>query len=376
MMKSPFKKHILQLALAGCVLGAAVPVLAHHPIQAKFDPASSASLSGVVSYVDWSNPHVHVFVNVTNAQGVVENWAVELESPIMLRAAGWSAESLKPGDRIEVQGLAVRNGTRQVWGESVKLAATGATVYSVSDNLAPAPVGGDTPRWPDGQVALGATSGSSDGYWGFPTETVLVEDGVNVAMDKYGQLADLADASKVAPLQDWALALYRNRQQRDLQDDPLWINCKPPGGPRQYQDDLGIKLVEDRPGKRVFVLMGGGNHNFRIIYLDGRSQEGSVTGDDDNPLYYGRSVGHWEGDTLVVNTKGFNEDFWFSNGGLPHTSLLTLHERFSRPDLDTLHYEVTVEDPGAYTRNWTASWDMKWVAGAELPVHFCQDNRP
>jgi hypothetical protein len=377
MMKLPFKKNALQLVLAGCLLGAAaVPVSAHHPIQAKFDPATAASLSGIVSYVDWSNPHVHVFVNVTTAQGLVENWAVELESPITLKASGWSAESLKPGDRIEVQGLAVRNGTRQIWGESVKLARSGATVYSVSDDLAPQPGGGATPRWPDGQVALGAISGSTDGYWGFPTSTVLVEDGANVAMDRYGQLRNINDAAKVAPLQDWALALYRHRQQRDLRDDPLWINCKPPGGPRQYQDDFGIKLVEDRAGKRVFVLMGSGNHNFRIIYLDGRSQEGSVSGDDDNPLYYGRSVGHWEGDTLVVNTTGFNEDFWFSNGGLPHTSLLTLHERFSRPNLDTLHYEVTVEDPGAYTRNWTASWDMKWVAGAELPVHFCQDNRP
>lgn len=370
------KKHTLQLALAGCLLGVmAAPVLAHHPIQAKFDPAASMNLSGVVSNVDWSNPHIHVFVNVTNAQGAIENWAVELESPITLKASGWSSETLKPGDRIDVSGLKARNGSRQLWGESVTVAATGATVFTVKD-VTPASSGAATPRWPDGQVALGATSGSDDGYWGFPTKSVLVEDGVNVTMDKYGQLANLADASKVAPLQDWALGLYQHRQQRNLQDDPLWINCKPPGGPRQYQDDMGIKLVEDRPGKRVFVLMGSGNHNFRIIYLDGRSQEGSVTGDDDNPLYFGRSVGHWEGDTLVVNTTGFNEDFWFTNGGLPHTSLLTLHERFSRPDMDTLHYEVTVEDPGAYTRNWTASWDMKWVAGQELPVHFCQDNRP
>jgi hypothetical protein len=158
-------------------------------------------------------------------------------------------------------------------------------------------------------------------------------------MDRFGHLANIADASKVAPMQPWALGLYQNRQQRSLQDDPLWINCKPPGGPRQYQHDMGIKIVEDRAGERIFVMMGSGNHNFRIIYLDGRSQEGQVTGDDDNPLYFGRAVGHWEGDTLVVNTTGFNEDFWFSNGGLPHSSLLSLQERFSRPDMDTLHYE-------------------------------------
>lgn len=376
MKNFPFKKQSLQLALAGCLLGAmTAPVQAERATQAKFDTSTSTTLSGIVTNVDWSNPYAHVFVNVTNANGMLENWAIELESPVTLAASGWNRDTIKPGDRIEVQGPAARNGTRQVWGETVTVAATGATVFTLKD-MTPAPTGQPAPRWPDGKVALGATSESNDGYWGYPTETALVEDGVDVAMDRFGHLANIADASKVAPMQPWALGLYQNRQQRSLQDDPLWINCKPPGGPRQYQHDMGIKIVEDRAGERIFVMMGSGNHNFRIIYLDGRSQEGQVTGDDDNPLYFGRAVGHWEGDTLVVNTTGFNEDFWFSNGGLPHSSLLSLQERFSRPDMDTLHYEVTVEDPGAYTRNWTASWDMKWVAGQELPVHFCQDNRP
>jgi hypothetical protein len=376
MKNSIFHKKALPLVLITCLLGSAVAVQAHHPIQAKFDTQTNISLDGIVTLVDWQNPHVHVFVNVTQ-NGVTENWAIELESPIELKASGWDRTSLMPGDRIEVQGPAARNGTRQVWANSMVLSGTGRQVYVAKDTAPVRPlVPRPTPRWPDGQVALGATPAIGDGYWGYPDQVALVEDGVNVNMDKYGQLQELADAAKVAPMQDWALGLYRHRQQRNLQDDPIYLNCKPPGGPRQYQSDLGIKILEDRPGQRVFIMMGSGNHNFRIIYLDGREQAGRVSGDDDNPLYYGRSVGHWEGDTLVVDTTGFNEDFWFSNGGLPHSSLLTLHERFSRPDLDTLHYEVTVEDPGAYTRNWTSSWNLQWVGGQELPVHFCQDNRP
>jgi len=376
MKKSILKKKTLHLALAGCLLGGAAGVQAHHPIQAKFDRNAEITLSGVVTLVDWSNPHTHVFVNVTDA-GVTQNWAIELESPITLKDSGWSSDTLKPGDKIDVQGIRAKNGSRQVWGESVVASETGTPVFSVKDTapLKPAEPR-PAPKSSDGKVALGNTLELGDGYWGYPTEYALVEDSASIEMDKYGQLASLSDASKVAPLQDWALALYQYRQQRELQDDPMFINCKPPGGPRQYQSDLGIKILEDKAGQRVFVMMGSGNHNFRIIYLDGRSQAGQVSGDDDNPLYFGRSVGQWEGDTLVVNTTGFNEDFWFSNGGLPHTSMLTLHEKFSRPDLDTLHYEVTVEDPGAYTRNWTASWDMSWVSGKELPVHFCQDNRP
>lgn len=376
MKKAAFKKKTLSLVLAASALCGVASLEAHHPVQAKFDNDQVRTLSGVVTLLDWSNPHAHVFVNVTQ-NGVTENWAVELESPVELKASGWNSKTVQPGDRVQVTGPLARNGTRQIWADSIVLSGTGREVFTLNDRAPVKPlVPRPAPRWPDGKVALGATSSSSDGYWGYPDETALVEDGVNVSFDRYGQLANLNDAAKVAPMQDWALALYRHRQQRDLQDDPMYLNCKPPGGPRQYQSNLGIKIVEDKAGQRVFVMLGSGNHNYRIIYLDGRDQAGQVGGDDDNPLYYGRSVGHWEGDTLVVNTTGFNEDFWFSNGGLPHSSLLTLHERFSRPNLDMLHYEVTVEDPGAYTRNWSASWNLQWVGGEELPVHFCQDNRP
>ncbi|MEK9649062.1 MAG: hypothetical protein VW337_08125, partial [Gammaproteobacteria bacterium] len=224
-------------------------------------------------------------------------------------------------------------------------------------------------------LALGAEPGSIGGVWSYPTSKALVEDGVDLAMDDYGQLANIADASKVAPMQDWALARYVHRQERFLQDDPMYLDCKPPGGPRQYQSDLGFQLIEDRKSARIFVLLGSGNRNYRIIYLDDRDQVGRVTGDDDNPLFYGRSVGAWEGDTLVVNTTGFNEGFWFTNGGLPHTNLLSMVEKFTRVSQDTMQYEVTINDPGAYTRPWTASWELSWVGGQELPYSLCQHNR-
>ena len=113
-----------------------------------------------------------------------------------------------------------------------------------------------------------------------------------------------------------------------------------------------------------------------MIFLDGREQTGLPEGNADDPLYWGHTDGQWEGDTLVVDTIGFNDKFWFSNGGLPHTPELHLIERFSRLDMNTVQYQVTVDNPGAYTRPWTASWTMKWVPDAELPVYFCQDNRP
>lgn len=350
--------------------------IAHHSILGKFDDAKPMTLEGYVTLVDWRSPHVHVFLNVPDGDGF-ENWAVEIESPDMLRQGGWTRESVKPGDMLTVDGIAARNGSRQVWGNSIVMTETGRTVMDVAPYRPPEPLAArPTPRWPDGQPRLGPLPGGVDGYWAFPSANALIQTGANVGMDEFGLLANLNDADRVAPLQPWALALYQYRQSRQLRDDPTFLNCKPPSGPRQYHQPQGVQLVEDRLRERVFVLVGSGNRNYHIMFLDGRDPVGQVGGDDDNPLYYGRSVGQWEGDTLVIQTTGFNEDFWFSNGGLPHTDLLKLTERFTRPDFDHLRYEVTVDDPGAYTRPWTSSWTLRWVAGKELPKHYCQENRP
>ena len=367
------------LLTASCValLVATSTIVAHHPLSAKFDDKKPTTLTGVVTMVDWRNPHVHIFMNVRDAKGAILNWAVEIESPIELQQSGWNVETLKPGDSITVQGNTARNGSRQIWGNNVALTGSGKRVFALSPMAPVAPLAArPTPRWPDKQPRLGPTPGGVQGYWGFPTSTVLAENGVNAPMDAYGLLRNVADAPKVAPMQPWALALYTERQKRFLQDDPTYLNCKPPGGVRQFQIPYGVQLVEDRERQRIFVLIGGGNNNFRIIYLDGRGHVGQVGGDDDNPLYYGRSVGKWEGETLVVDTRGFNEDFWFTNGGIPHTEQLKLVERFTRTDFDTLKYEVTVEDPGAFTRPWSGGWNLRWVAGQEMPRHLCQDNRP
>jgi hypothetical protein len=92
------------------------------------------------------------------------------------------------------------------------------------------------------------------------------------------------------------------------------------------------------------------------------------------PSYYGDSRGRWEGDTLVVETIGFNENFWMDRAGSPHTEKLKFTERFTRTDYDTLRYEVTVDDPGAYTAPWSNSFQMRWQSGPELFEYVCQDN--
>jgi hypothetical protein len=303
------------------------------------------------------------------------NWAVELESVIDLQRANYRRDTLKPGDTITVEGIQARDGSRQVWGNRVTF--NGKQIFNVPEETATASrtPAAPTPKWPDGKPRLGPTSGTT-GYWAKPSMTILAETGTNIRANKNGLLANISDAAKVAPFQPWARDLFELRQRNRLADDPQYLYCLPPGGPRQYQEAYGVQFVEDKEHQRIFVFVGGVDHNWRLIYLDGRQQVGQVRGDSDNPLYYGRAVGKWEGDSLVVDVKGFNEKFWFSNGGLPHTDKLHLVEKFTRTDANTLKYEVTIDDPGAYTRTWTSGWNLQWIPGEELPAYFCQDNRP
>lgn len=363
--------------LGGCaaMLLGVTPMSAHHAIAAKFDSAKQVTLRGPVTAVDWANPHAHVFVNVAEPGARVTNWAIELESPVDLRRQGWTRNTLSVGDVVTVEGIAARDGSHQAWSLSMVLARTGQRVFFARAVAQPPPTNKQTPRWPDGQPRLGSLPGEA-GYWASPSASTMAERGVAVEADANGLLKNADEAPRVAPFQDWARDLYRYRQRVFLKDDPMFQHCLPPGGPRMFQNRYGVQFLEQRDRQRIFVMMGGGNRNWRLIYTDGREQKGQVQGDADNPLYFGRAVGRWEGETFVVDTKGFNERFWFANGGLPHTAQLHLVERFARPDFDTLRYDVTIEDPGAYTRPWSAGWTLRWVSGEDMPEYFCQDNRP
>jgi hypothetical protein len=356
------------LGLALCV--AATAAYAHHELAAEFDDKKPVTLKGTVTRLEWSHPHVYLGIDVAERGGGVTSWEVELASPIDLKKAGWTSNAIAVGETVTVEGILARDGSKLAAGKALILPG-GKRLTEPSEAQVGQPrvrqAAKATPRWPDGHSRLGAAPGET-GYWSFPSSANLME--TNVKTDSYGLLANLADADKVAPFQPWAKGLYLYRQRSLLKDDPM-ASCLPPGGPRQFQAPYGVDILEQPDRQRIFVISAGGNRNWRLIYLDGRELP---EGDDVTPTYFGYSAGKWEGEMLVLQTVGFNERFWFSNGGLPHTESLKLTERLSRPDFDTLRYEVTVDDAGAYTRPWTAAWTLQWVAGEDLPEYFCQDN--
>lgn len=218
------------------------------------------------------------------------------------------------------------------------------------------------PRRPDGRVNIASVPGQK-GHWIRTRRELVIDDSAPSFLPTDRKVGEI-------PFQPWAKELFEYRRSKDDRDSPH-ARCKPSAGPRQIGTAYGFEIVDLPDIQRVLIFDIGGPHTFRTIYMDGRPHP---VGKDLVPSYYGHSIGRWEGDTLVVDTVGFNEGNWIEAEGLMHTDLYHQIERFTRADFNTLKYEVTVDDPGAYTAPWTATTLLRWNTGAELFEYICQAN--
>jgi hypothetical protein len=222
-----------------------------------------------------------------------------------------------------------------------------------------------TPRWPDGSVNWGAPVGET-GLWNVAGGVFAVPDpapGVKVVPDD--ALAGKPTLSQV-PFQPWTRAIYDYRQENQLEP---YTRCKPSGAFRQVATAYGTQFVHFPEQKQFIIFQTGGSHSYRTIYMDGRPHPDNLA-----PSYYGHSIGHFEGDTLVVDTVGYNEKMWVSNlEGMPHSGQLHTIERFTRTDMNTIRYEFTVDDPGTYTSTWKTVFTMRFSPGVESFEFVCQD---
>jgi hypothetical protein len=239
------------------------------------------------------------------------------------------------------------------------------------------------PRHADGRIALGNTA-TMKGVWiggnlGFcNSNTVAAPTSLNpgATAGAAGRGAPIGPAAvpiglgrsagpcTPVPYMAWTRAVSDDRRRNELEPH---TRCKPSGGPRQWLTPYGAEFVELPDEKVAYIFDIGGPHTFRTIYMDGRSHPRDLT-----PTYYGHSIGWWEGDTFVVDTVGFNERFWIDRGQLPHTNQLHLLEKYTRTALDTMRYELTVDDPGAYTAPFTGTSFLRWENGVELFEYVCQ----
>jgi len=209
------------------------------------------------------------------------------------------------------------------------------------------PPPGPAPRDASGRVLLGGATAKDKGVWlpgGGGFQAVAAQDPV--------------------PFQPWAKAVFEDRLKNQLEPH---TRCKPSGFVRQFLTPYGVEFVELPELQRIFIFDIGGPHTYRTIYMDGRTHPTNL-----DPTFYGHSIGWWEGDTLVVDTIGYNEGFWMDRRGSPTTEKLHTLERFTRTNAATIHYETLVDDPGAYTKTWSNAFDLRWENGTELFEYVCQ----
>jgi hypothetical protein len=201
------------------------------------------------------------------------------------------------------------------------------------------------PRTPDGKPDL-------SGVW-------------NRISPKYSR--NVAADLKPEEIQPWAQTLVREREE-NLGRDYMNVLCLPLGpGYTISADSTGAEMMKivQTPG---LILILNPDLTYRQIFLDGRTLESAL-----NPSWMGYSVGHWDGDTLVVESNGYNDRSWLDHDGHPHTESLRTTERYHRRDFGNLDLEVTFSDPAAYSRPWTVAVRAELAADTDLLEWVCNE---
>ena len=179
-------------------------------------------------------------------------------------------------------------------------------------------------------------------------------------------LTDYMPAGAVIPMQPSAQALF-NKRSASLGAGRPTEQCLPHGIPDAMLPPTPFKIVQI-PGLTL-LLYEEFNH-FRQIFTDGRPLPPAT-----QPAWLGYSVGKWEGDTFVVDTSGFNDQSWLDDWGRPHTEAMHTIERFRRSDFGHMEMEVTIDDPKAYTKPWSATVRFTLLPDTELIENICDNER-
>jgi hypothetical protein len=222
-----------------------------------------------------------------------------------------------------------------------------------------------TPRTPDGKPDLSGVWETIQGRRGGGPPAVAAEGTGELPPSGsiFGNIGDQTTGG--APYQPWAAELVKKRMADNSKDNPD-AHCLPMGVMQMTSHPYPKKIIQT-PSEVIIIYEGSGT-TVREIFLDGRTPA-----KDAEPWWNGYSTGRWEGDTLVVETVGFMDDGWLDVRGSPLTSAGKLIERFRRPNFGSLVIEVTVDDPKAYTKPFTATVNNRLLPDQQLIEFVCLD---
>lgn len=224
---------------------------------------------------------------------------------------------------------------------------------------------GPTPRTADGKPDL-------SGIWEFarpagvrpPAIPTGASTGLGPAPTGVNQFFNIGSTLKDGlPFKPAALELRNQRKAGNNKDNPD-AHCLPLGLMQLHTHPQPRKIIQN---PNVIVILYEAQAGIRQIFMDGRS----LPPRDAQPWWFGYSVGHWDGDTLVVETTGFRDDVWLDVEGSPLTNAGKMIERFRRPNYGNLEIEITVDDPSVYTKPWTVLIKQRVLLDTDLIEFIC-----
>ncbi|MES2606781.1 MAG: DUF6152 family protein [Pseudomonadota bacterium] len=343
----PFKLPLLLLASVSSA------ALAHHSFFGRFNTTGNIELEGEVTRVSWRNPHAHIFLKVTGADGAVVEWDLESGSPTLMTRAGIPANAIKVGDHIRIAGYPPTTTNKEAFATNVLLPSgqelvmqTGASArfggQSIGDFSYRFRTEGDRSKPELGLFRVWTFTGSN----GF-----LFPESINRNYDL--NQYPMTDAAKAA------LAKFN-----PATDNPT-NNCTPKGMPLIMEQPLPLEIVKQ--GDDIAILI----EEYDLTRLIHMNQTAAPAGTSPSPLGY--SVGRFEGETLVVTTSNIS---WahFNQAGIPQSNQSVITERFtSTEDGSVLAYAMTVNDPVNFTGPVELSKKMLYIPSETILPFECEE---
>jgi hypothetical protein len=222
-----------------------------------------------------------------------------------------------------------------------------------------------TPRLPDGKPDLSGLWHAGNRNPCQPGTGEFIRCDSEIGGSSFGSNLGRSLPGGALPYQPWAAKLAAERAADLSRDDPH-VRCLPDNPPRAWTLPHLTKTIHN---PKLLVLLYEVNAMYRQIFIDGRPFP-----EDMNPTWNGYSVGHWEGDTLVVETRGFRDNLWIDTGGSPMSDVAKMTEKIRRPNYGTLELEITIDDPKVYTRPFTVNLVEDLELDTELADEFCLEN--
>jgi hypothetical protein len=249
--------------------------------------------------------------------------------------------------------------------ELMRPAGRGGRGGAQGKGVPPAPGGTPAPGGAPAAAGLAAGAPPQGGGPGAPRVCAPVAPTEGPPLATFANIASNMPGC-LAPFTPWALEVLNQRKSENSKDNPD-AHCLPLGLMQLHEHPQPRKFIQT-PG--LIVILYEAQAGVRQIFTDGRP----LPTNDPQPWWFGYSIGHWDGDTLVVETTGFRDDVWLDIDGSPLTNSGKMTERIRRLNYGTLQTDVTIEDPKAYTKPFTVRVVHRLMPDTDLIEFICGEN--